>query len=43
MLSKFNTDKYFVHFTQINKVGINPRPFHRDPIGIYLFPVKWVL
>lgn len=27
----------------VPKIGVNPRKFHRDPFGIYFYPVDWVL
>ena len=27
----------------VPKLGINPKPMHRDPMGIYLYPVDWLL
>ena len=28
----------WIHYTDVNKLGINPKQFHQDPAGIYLFP-----
>ena len=36
-------DDALVHFGLNDKVGINPKPAHQDPIGIYTFPKKYVL
>ncbi len=36
----------WIHFSRINKIGINANPFkktHRDPHGVYFYPVKWLL
>lgn len=33
----------WVHFTQTPKFGVNPKPTHGDPAGIYAFPKKYVL
>ena len=43
MLEKYKGKGLFVHFTDIPKVGINPHPSHRDPVGIYLFPLDHIL
>jgi hypothetical protein len=32
----------FIHFSQINKLGINPRKNHSDPHGIYFYPIDWL-
>ena len=31
----------WVHYTNINKLGVNPKQFHQDPAGIYLFPEEF--
>jgi len=31
----------WVHYTNINKLGVNPQQFHQDMAGIYLFPEKF--
>jgi hypothetical protein len=31
---------YYVHFSTINKVGINPKFFYGNPPGIYLYPIN---
>lgn len=28
----------WVHYTDVNKLGVNPKQFHQDLAGIYLFP-----
>jgi len=41
-IKKFPKD--YVHFTDVNKLGIRPSKFsHRDPPGIYFYPCKWLL
>lgn len=35
-------DKY-VHFSNVDKVGVHPRKSHKDPYGIYCYPVRWIL
>lgn len=34
---EYSTKKW-VHYTDINKLGVNPKQFHQDIAGIYLFP-----
>jgi hypothetical protein len=31
----------FISFTDINKIGINPKYSYDTPIGIYAYPLKW--
>lgn len=31
----------WVHYTDINKLGVNPQQFHQDLAGIYLFPKEF--
>jgi hypothetical protein len=31
----------WVHYTNVNKLGVNPQQFHQDPAGIYLFPKEF--
>lgn len=40
ILASFDTysQKKWVHYTDINKLGVNPKQFHQDIAGIYLFP-----
>lgn len=33
----------WIHFSQIPKLGINPKKSHDDPIGIYFYPVDFLL
>lgn len=33
----------FISFTDIEKIGINPNSKYNTPIGIYTYPLKWVL
>lgn len=33
----------FVSFTDVNKIGINPRSAYNTPIGIYTYPLDYVL
>lgn len=32
----------WVHFSNINKLGINPQKQHKDPPGVYFYPCKWL-
>ena len=40
---KHHHDRVFVSFTAIDKLGINPSSEHKTPIGIYAYPVDYVL
>ncbi|MEK6828596.1 MAG: hypothetical protein AABY15_00580 [Nanoarchaeota archaeon] len=33
----------YLHFTDVNKLGINPQKSHADPHAIYFYPAKWIL
>ena len=33
----------WIHFSSIPKLGVNPRKSHKDPHGIYFYPVDWIL
>jgi hypothetical protein len=33
----------WIHFTNTPKLGINPKKSHRDPPGIYFYPIRWLL
>ncbi len=33
-------ENFFVTFTEINKVGINPTTLWSDPLGVYAYPLK---
>jgi hypothetical protein len=35
-----NPEDYFISFTAIDKLGINPRSKYETPIGIYTYPVE---
>lgn len=41
-LEKYRGRGLWVHFSDIPKIGVHPRPPHRDPSGIYLFPLDHV-
>ena len=32
----------WIHFSNVQKLGVNPQKTHRDPPGIYFYPVKWL-
>jgi 8-oxo-dGTP pyrophosphatase MutT (NUDIX family) len=36
--SEHANDKIWVHYSKVPQVTINPKGFHQDPAGIYLFP-----
>ena len=40
---KHGTDNIFVTFTQIPKLGANPRSEYDTPIGIYSYPLQYVI
>lgn len=40
-MKRFPND--YIHFTGIEKIGINPKKTHRDPHGVYFYPCKWLL
>jgi hypothetical protein len=35
-----NKKGYFVHFTNVDKLGFNPRTTHNTPQGVYAYPLK---
>lgn len=41
--SHSNPDNLVVTFTAVNKVGINPKNYHTTPLGIYLYPISYVI
>ena len=38
-----NPENLAVTFTEIDKVGINPQTKHKTPLGIYLYPLNYVI
>lgn len=41
LMNRFkNEDDVYVTFTELNKIGINPRSEYRTPVGIYAYRVK---
>ena len=40
---KYGTDNIFVTFTQIPKLGANPQSEYDTPLGIYSYPLEYVL
>lgn len=38
-IEKYNNDGYYISFTNIDKIGINPKSKYNTPIGIYSYPV----
>jgi len=44
ILKEKNPSKnYFIHFTEVPKIGINPKQEHSDPYGIYFYPDSFIL
>lgn len=42
-LKKYSNQKnIYVHFTDLNKLGINPQKKHHDPYGIYFYPSNFI-
>lgn len=41
--SGVDKDLLFVTFTDINKVGVNPRTKYKTPLGVYAYPYKYVM
>lgn len=40
-LSPYKDDpSYFISFTDINKIGLNPSTTYDTPLGIYTYPLK---
>ena len=33
----------FIHFSRVNKLGVNPNKSHSDPHGVYFYPVDWIM
>lgn len=42
-LNKYNNKSIGVHFSKSEYVQTNPKPFHHDPLGVYAFPIDYVL
>lgn len=38
-LSKSDVKDYYISFTEINKIGINPQSKYETPLGIYAYPL----
>jgi len=38
-----NPDNLVVSYTSINKIGINPKSQYKTPLGIYFYPLKYVI
>lgn len=42
-LKKYENQKdVYIHYTELNKLGINPQKGHHDPFGIYFYPLKFI-
>lgn len=42
-INKNNTGNYFVSMTEIDKLGINPSSKYNTPLGIYSYPLQYVV
>jgi len=43
ILKNYSNPYVGVHFSKISQVSLNPKPFHRDPIGVYTFPRQYII
>lgn len=41
--SNVDVEKYYISFVSIDKIGINPQTPYDTPIGVYTYPLKFVL
>ena len=41
--SKVDLEKYYITFVAVDKVGINPQTPYETPMGVYTYPLKYVL
>lgn len=41
--SKVDVEKYYITFVAVDKVGINPQTPYDTPMGVYTYPLKYVL
>ena len=41
-LNKYRGQGLWIHFSDVAKIGINTRPSHSDPHGIYFFPLDHI-
>ncbi len=42
-ISAYAGKRYFIHFGQTPKMGVNVSPSHGDPAGVYFYPLDWLL
>lgn len=42
-LLRYQGKGYYIHFTHIQKLGVNPKKVHTDINGIYCYPVDWFI
>lgn len=42
-INKNNTGNYFVSMTEIDKLGINPSSKYNTPLGVYAYPLQYVV
>lgn len=38
-----NKKNIYIHFTDLNKLGVNPKKGHHDPYGIYFYPENFII
>lgn len=41
-LEQYGGRGLWIHFSDIPKVGIRPNPTHKDPVGVYFFPLDHI-
>lgn len=42
-IKKYKNQKdVYIHYTELNKLGVNPQKGHHDPFGIYFYPLKFM-
>lgn len=40
--AKENFPTYYISFTELDKIGVNPNFNYRNPIGVYCYPLRYV-
>ena len=43
VVREYHDDLYFVSMTKVDKLGINPTSKYNTPLGIYAYPLSYVL
>jgi len=41
-LKKYKGNNIYIHFTDAEKLGVNPNKSHHDPHGVYFYPKKFI-